>query len=70
MVVYSPYMLIMLRSCLGANTGKRMLRALVLGVAGFFVSDATSMYFSQRIWWPITAKVYSETLKGIKKPKK
>ena len=64
LVVYSPYMLIMLRRCLGANTGQKVLKSLVIGVSGFFVCDAASMYCSQRIWWPITARVYAETIKG------
>lgn len=57
-------MILMLRRCLGANTGQKVLKSLVIGVGGFFVCDAASMYCSQKIWWPITARVYSETIKG------
>ena len=58
----------MLRSCLGSNTGNKMIKTLAWGVMGFFMSDGVSMYCSQKIWWPITAKVYAETLKGKKVP--
>jgi len=44
--VYSPYMLLMLRSCLGANTGQKKIKTLLIGVGGFCVSDAASMYCS------------------------
>ena len=60
LALFSPYVLVGFRLCLGANTGSRFLKMLVFGVAGFGVSDAASLYFAQKVWWPITAEVYRQ----------
>ena len=66
-VVYLPYLIFMLRRMAAANTSALFKKVGVYGTLGFCITDPLALYLSQSVWWPITATVYTEAYKGIKR---
>lgn len=60
--VYSPYLFLMLRLSAQATSAGKITKAIGIGLVGFGICECTSMELSQRVWWPITAKVYAEII--------
>ncbi len=44
----------------------KAVKVAAVAVVGFAISDISSMYLSEQIWWPITAKVYKDCYHGIR----
>ncbi len=44
LAVYSPYLFLMLRLSVGANSSQRVIKALGVGLLGFAICDPLSLY--------------------------